>query len=189
MFCFCWWIVDLEVDEVQLAEAVDKDGDTPLLFLGEFAFLLCIYINFSWCHLVDGDAFPWHGCDEDFVWGLGFFAAPRDLSHGAKEAASTLGWSNFYQLLENFPIEGKLLQLWEGEMAEAVVPLHQLSLLAGCGKLGFLSLLQRRWGVKGEWPLSCGLGRTLLLRRRQKLAVITVSLSSFTPSLTDMLFS
>jgi hypothetical protein len=45
------------------------------------------------------------------VRGLGFFAAPRNLGHCAKEAASALGWRDFHQLLGDLPIEGKLLEL------------------------------------------------------------------------------
>ncbi len=74
--------------------------------------------------MINGDALPRLGCDKDLVRGLGFFAAPRNLSHRAKEAASALGWHNFHQLLGDFPVEGELLELCEGNVTKAVVPSH-----------------------------------------------------------------
>jgi len=93
--------------------------------------------------LIDGDALPWLGCDEDLVRGLGFFTAPKNLSHCAEEAASTLGWLDFCQLLGDFPVEGELLELCEGEMTKAVVPSHEFSLIVGSGEVDVLPLL--RW--------------------------------------------
>jgi hypothetical protein len=90
--------------------------------------------------LVEGDTLPRLGCGEDLVRGLGFFAAPRNLGHRAKDAASALGWLDFRQLLGYFTVEGKLLELWEGEMIEAVVPSHQFSLIVGGGEVDVLSL-------------------------------------------------
>ncbi len=51
-----------------------------------------------------------------------------------------LGGGDFRQLLRYFAIEGKLLELWEGEMTKAVVPSHQFSLIVGSGKVDVLSL-------------------------------------------------
>jgi hypothetical protein len=94
--------------------------------------------------LVNRDAFPWLGSNEDFMGSLGLFTTPRNPSHRANEAASTLGWRNFGELLWDFTIEGKLLEHGEAQVTKAEVPLHDLSLLVGGGKLGVLSLLQ--WG-------------------------------------------
>jgi hypothetical protein len=58
--------------------------------------------------LINGDALPRLGCDKDLVRGLSFFAAPRNLSHRANEAASARGWREVRQLLGDFPVEGKL---------------------------------------------------------------------------------
>ncbi len=80
------------------------------------------------------------GCGEDLMRGLDFFAAPRNLGHRVKDAASALGWCDFCQLLGYFTIEGKLLELWEGETTKAVVPLHQFSLIIGSGEVDVLSL-------------------------------------------------
>ena len=40
-------IIDLEVDEVQVAEVVNEDGGAPIAPLGEFAFHLCEESHFS----------------------------------------------------------------------------------------------------------------------------------------------
>ncbi len=102
-------IVNLKVDEAQAAEVVHKDGGAPVAPLGEFAFHLRVESNFSGGHLIDGDALPRLGGNEDLVRGLGLFTAPRNLGHRAKEAASALGWRDCRQLLGDFPVEGKLL--------------------------------------------------------------------------------
>ncbi len=125
------------------AAVVDKDRGAPALPLGEFAFHLCEESNFSRCHLIDGDALPRLGGNEKIVRGLSFFAAPRNLSHRAKEAASALGWHDFCQLLGDFPVEGELFELCEGKVTKGVVPLHQFSLIVGGGKMDVLSLF--RW--------------------------------------------
>jgi hypothetical protein len=93
--------------------------------------------------LIDRDALPRLGCDKDLVRGLGFFAAPGNLSHRTKEAASALGWRDFRQLLGDFLVEGKLLELCKGKMTEAVVPSHEFSLIVGSGEVDVLPLL--RW--------------------------------------------
>ncbi len=90
--------------------------------------------------MVNGDALPRLGCGEDLVRGLGFFAAPRNLGHRTKDAASALGWRDFCQLLGYFTVEGELLELWEGEMTKVVVSSHQFSLIVGGGEVDVLSL-------------------------------------------------
>jgi hypothetical protein len=94
--------------------------------------------------LIDGDALPRLGGDEDLVRGLGLFTAPRNFSHRAKEAASEFGWLDCCQLLGDFPVEGKLLELCEGKMTKVVVPTHELSLIVGSSKVDVLPLLHRR---------------------------------------------
>ncbi len=39
--CFVGLVVDLEVDKLEVAEVVDKDGGTLVVLLGKFAFQLC----------------------------------------------------------------------------------------------------------------------------------------------------
>jgi hypothetical protein len=130
----------LKVDEAQAAEVVHKDGGAPVGPLGKFAFHLRVESNFSGGHLIDGNALPRLGGDEDLVRGLGLFTAPRNLGHRAEEAASALGWCDCCQLLGDFPVEGELLQLGEGKMAEALVPTHELGLMVGSGKVDVFSL-------------------------------------------------
>ncbi len=49
-----------------------------------------------------------------------------------------------------FPVEGKLLQLGEGKMAEAIVPTHELGLIVGSGEVDVFSLFCRRPRVEGK---------------------------------------
>ncbi len=102
------------MDEAQAAVVVHEDRGAPVSLFGKFPFHLCIKSDFNQRHLVDGGALPRLGCDKDFVRSLGFFAAPRNLGHCTKETASALGWLNFCQLLGDFPVQGKLLELDEG---------------------------------------------------------------------------
>ncbi len=94
--------------------------------------------------MIDGDALPRLGGDEDLVRGLVLFTAPRNLGHRAEEAASALGWRDCRQLLGDLPVEGELLELGKGKMAEAVVPTHELSLIAGSGEVDVFPLFCRR---------------------------------------------
>ncbi len=48
------------------------------------------------------------------------------------------------QLLGDFPVEGKLLELCEGRMTEVVVPRHELGLIVGSGEVDVFPLLCRR---------------------------------------------
>jgi len=91
--------------------------------------------------LIDGDTLPRLGCNKDLARDLGLFTAPRNLSHRAEEAAGALGWLDFCQLLGDFPVEGELLELREGEVTEAVVPSHKFSLIVGSGEVDVLPLL------------------------------------------------
>jgi hypothetical protein len=40
--CFVRLVIKLEVDELEMAEVVDKDGGALVVLLGKFAFQLCI---------------------------------------------------------------------------------------------------------------------------------------------------
>ncbi len=50
-------------------------------------------------------------------------------------------------------------------MAEAVLPLHQLGLIVGGGKLELLFFLKGRRGVKGEGTLASGAWMRLVVGR------------------------
>ncbi len=45
--CFVGLVVELEVDKLEAAEVVDKDGGAFVVLLGEFAFQLCKKSHFS----------------------------------------------------------------------------------------------------------------------------------------------
>jgi hypothetical protein len=89
--------------------------------------------------LVDRDSLPWLGCDKK-VRRLLLFATPRKLGHCAEEASCTLGRGNLCKLLWDLAIDGKLLQLWKMEVAEAIVPTHEFSLVLSSGKWSILIL-------------------------------------------------
>jgi hypothetical protein len=63
---------------------------------------------------------------------------PGKLGHHAEQAANTLGRQHLGELLWNFAIEGKLLELWKGKVAEAVMPSHELCLFVGSRELDVL---------------------------------------------------
>jgi hypothetical protein len=69
---------------------------------------------------------------QDLVVGLGLLASPRKLCHCAEHAASMLGRHHLVgKLLWDLAIEGGLLELWEGKVTKAVIPLHELGLFVG----------------------------------------------------------
>jgi hypothetical protein len=66
------------------------------------------------------------------------------LGHCAKEATSALGWCNLGRFLGDFTIESKLLELREAQVAEVVVPKHELGLIVGSGKVNVFTFLKWR---------------------------------------------
>ncbi len=76
--------------------------------------------------------------------GLGFLALLGKLSHCAKKAACTLGRQHLGKLLWDFAVEGKLLELGEAHVAKVILPLHELSLVAGGRELDVFGFLGRR---------------------------------------------
>jgi hypothetical protein len=61
------------------------------------------------------------------------FAVPRNLGHRTKQTSGAYGGLDQGQFFGDFAIEGKLLQLCEGEVTQTVVPMHQLGLVVGGG--------------------------------------------------------
>ncbi len=72
---------------------------------------------------------------------LGLIASPEKLRHCPKEAACALGRENLGELLWGLAIEGKLLELREAQVAKAVVPGHELSLVTGGRELDVFGFL------------------------------------------------
>ena len=89
--------------------------------------------------MVNRDSLPRLGCNKK-VRRLLLFAAPRKLGHCAEEASCTLGRGGLCKLLWDLAIDDKLLQLWKMEVAKAIVPPHQFSLVVGGGKWSILVL-------------------------------------------------
>ncbi len=81
--------------------------------------------------MVDRDALSWFGCNKDLVGSLGFLALPGKLGHRTKKTAGALGWHNLGEFLWDLTIESKLLELGKAQVAKAVVPTHELSLIVG----------------------------------------------------------
>ncbi len=94
--------------------------------------------------MVGRDALFWIGYNEDLVGSLGLLVIPGKLGHCAKEAISTLGRRNLGKFLGDFAIESKLLELGEAQMANAIVPLHELDLIVDRSKLDVFSFLEWR---------------------------------------------
>ncbi len=53
------------------------------------------------------------------------------IAPNRQPAHLTLGRQNLGKLLWDLAIEGKLLELWEGMVTEAVMPLHEVGLFVG----------------------------------------------------------
>jgi hypothetical protein len=110
--------------------------------------------HFRQRHLIDQDSLPRFVYDENLVISHGFLASPGKLCHCPKEAACTLGRQNFGKLLWDLAVEGKLLELGEAQVAQAVMPAHELGLIGGGRKLDIVGFLGHRQGVKVKRPSS-----------------------------------
>jgi hypothetical protein len=69
--------------------------------------------------------------------------------------------------MRDLTILGKDLEFWEGEVAKAVMPLHQLGLIVGGGKLEILVFLKGRRGIEDEGALVSGAWMRLVDGRRR----------------------
>jgi hypothetical protein len=156
------------MDEAKAREVVHKDGHCLVSFLGEPSFQLREETNIGRDHVVDGHALPPLGCNKDLVSSLGLFAAPRCFRHGPKESACALGRRHLGKATRDLAILGKDLEFWEGEVAEEVMPSHQLSLIVGSGELKFLVFLERRREVEGEGAAASNSWMRLIIGRRRR---------------------
>jgi hypothetical protein len=156
------------MDNAKAQEVVHKDGRCLVSFLGEPSFQLRKEANMGRDHVVDGHALPRLGCDKDLVSSLGLFAAPSCFRHGPKKATCALGRRHLGKATKDLAILGKDLEFWEGEVAEAVMPSHQLSLIIGGGELEFLVFLERRRGVKGEGAAVSNAWMRLVVGRQRR---------------------
>ncbi len=156
------------MDEAKARKVVHEDGCCLVSFLGEPSFQLRKETNMGRDHVVDRHALPRFGCDKDLVSSFGLFAAPRCFHHGPEEAACALGRRHLGKAMRDLAILGKDLEFWEGEVAEAVMPSHQLGLIVGGSKLKFLVFLERRRGIEGEGAGARNAWMRLVVGRRRR---------------------
>jgi hypothetical protein len=95
------------------------------------------------------------------------FGAPKNLSHGSKEAAGAARRAEVGEPLWYLAVEGEDFQMQEWFVPKAVVPSHQLSLVIGSGE-GILILLdERRRRVERQRVMMNGVGVQSLVGRRR----------------------
>jgi hypothetical protein len=112
------------------------------------------------------------GCDKDLVSSFGLFAAPRCFHHGLEEAACALGRRHLGKAMRDLAILGKDLEFWEGEVAKAVMPSHQLGLIVSSSELKFLVFFERRRGVEEEGAVASNAWMRLVVRRRRQVCCL-----------------
>jgi hypothetical protein len=131
-----------QVDKLEPGEVINKDCGIAVASFGECAFCLAIEPWLCQLHVINGDALPQLGGGKDRVIIITLvFGAPRNFGHGPKKAAGTAGRTNVGELGGDLAVARKLLELWEGGVAKAIMPSHQLSLIIRGGNrilVGFL---------------------------------------------------
>jgi hypothetical protein len=118
--------------------------------LGKYPFGLAKEAWFHQLKVVNGSAFPWLGGNKDSVLALAFFAPPRNLGHGAKQAAGASGSTDIDQSLGDLTMAGELLELLEHKVSKTIVPPHQHSLVVQCLNGVFFGLLEGGRWVEGQ---------------------------------------
>jgi hypothetical protein len=73
----------------------------------------------------------------------------------SKKASHTCRRPDLGQMSRDLSVKRKLLELGVGQMAEAVMPTHELGLVVNGGKVDMLVFLKFRIHIKGEWPHPC----------------------------------
>ncbi len=146
---------------------VDEDSGILVAGLGKYPFGLAKEAWFRQLKVVNGDAFPWLCGNEDSVLALAFFTSPRNLGHGAKQAAGASGRTDIDQSLGDLTVAGELLELLERKVSKAIVPTHQLSLVVWSLDGVFFGLLEVWSKVEGQGGLLQGVWMLgFLLRQR-----------------------
>ena len=80
---------------------------------------------------------------------------PGYLGHSTKEASRAGRRLDLGQSSRDLAVKCKLLELGEGQGAEAVMPAHELGLVVNGGKVDVLFFLELRIYIKGEGPHPC----------------------------------
>ncbi len=123
-------ITPCQVEELEPGEVIDKDCGIAVASFGECTFCLAIESWLCQLHVIDKDALPWLGGSKNRVITVTLvFGVPSNFGHGPKKAAGTAGRTNIGKLGRDLAVARKLLELWEGGVAKAIMPLHQLSLI------------------------------------------------------------
>ncbi len=156
-----------DVDKLQAGVVVDEDGGVAESGFGECPLCLAIEAWLGGLHVVHRDALPrLDGNKDRMILVAMSFGAPRKICHGPKEAAGASRWANVGEACRNLTVEGKGLESREGFVPEAVVPMHQFSLVVGSGEGIFILLGKSRRRVKHQCLTMDGIRVSLVGRRR-----------------------
>jgi hypothetical protein len=119
-------------------------------------------------HVIDGDTLPRHGGGEGRLIIITLvFGVPRNFGHGPKKAAGTAGRKNVGKLGGDLAIARELLELWEGGVAKAIMPSHQLSLIIRGGNQILVGFLEHWQWVERKGVLTKEVRMRGKLGRRQ----------------------
>ncbi len=83
-------------------------------------------------------------------------SSPGYFGHGTEEASRAGRRLDLGQTLRDLTIKRQLLELGEGQVAEAVMPAHELGLVVDCGQVDMLVFLKLGIVVKGKRSHPCG---------------------------------
>ncbi len=94
-----------QINVLQPQKMVDEDGGIFVACLGEASLGLAEETWLGRLKVVNGDALPRLGGDEDRMLGFLLFASPRDFCHGSEKTTCASGGANLGKLLRNFAVE------------------------------------------------------------------------------------
>jgi hypothetical protein len=80
-------------------------------------------------------------------------SSPAYFGHGAKEASRTGRRLDLGQTSRDLAIKRQLLELGEGQVAEAVMPAHEFGLVVDCGRVDMLVFLKLGLTSKVSGPI------------------------------------
>ncbi len=83
-------------------------------------------------------------------------SSPGYFGHGAKEASHADRRLDLGQTSRDLTVKCQLLELGEGQVAEAVMLAHEFGLVIDCGQVDVLVFLKLRINIEGEWSHLCG---------------------------------
>jgi hypothetical protein len=106
---------------------INKDSGRCVTLLGECSLQLGNETHLHWNHLIDTNTLSCLRCHKNFGGGLSSF--PGYLGHSTKEASRTGRRLDLGQSLWDLSIEGKLLELGGGQVAEVVMPVHEYGIV------------------------------------------------------------